>query len=330
MAHCLRGSSVIGGRIIIHAGNPEGLAKIVRDRHPQLQLSTCDSYEALPGLLEKLRPEVVFTIRFAGTPGFPREALLGAHGPRWISVGGSGCDHLGRWNPAEVTVTNSAGVAAGMMAEYVIGSILHFSLDLAELEKDRRNEHWSNRIMQPVNGRTILIIGLGKTGQAVARLAKALGMRTVGTRAHPAPTEHVDEVHSQTELPVLADQADYLVVCAPLLPSTRGLLDADFFSRTRPGLVVVDVSRGGIIDEGALLEALRNNHLKGAALDVFATEPLPKGHQLWKMENVIISPHCSSVYDGWEEASINMFCDNLANWRQGKPLFNVVDPLRGY
>ena len=214
-------------KIIIHAIDPENLANVVQNRIPEVQLSTCDSYEALPELLEKFRPDVVFTIRFAGTPKFPRAALLGTYGPRWICVGGSGCDHLGKWNQANVTVTNSAGIAAGMMAEYVIGSILYFSLELAELERDKRNEQWSNRIMTPVNGKTLLIIGLGKTGQAVARYAKALGIRTIGTRARPEPMECVDEVHAISELPSLADQADYLVVCAPLLPTTKGLLDAE-------------------------------------------------------------------------------------------------------
>ena len=115
-----------GTKIIIHANAPEGLANTIRDKATDVQLKTCSTYRDLPEMLEAFRPEVVFSIRFAGTPGFPREALLGMHGPKWICVGGSGCDHLGEWNPLKTTVTNSAGVAADMMAEYVMGSILHF------------------------------------------------------------------------------------------------------------------------------------------------------------------------------------------------------------
>ena len=110
----------------------------------------------------------------------------------------------------------------------------------------------------------------------------------------------------------------------------RGLIDAAAFAALKPGAVLVDVSRGGIVRQAALVDALKSGRLRGAVLDVFETEPLPGESPLWDMDNVIVTPHCSSVYDGWERRSVEMFCDNLDRWKRGEPLQNVVDPTRGY
>ena len=317
-------------KVAIHDADPEPLLKEVQELHPDVVLQSCDSYEGLGDLLESFRPEIVFSVRFAGTPNFPTQALLGPAGPKWISVGGSGVDHLGQWDTGKVTVTNAAGVAADMMAEYALGAMLHFTLDFPGLEQDRRGRNWTGRIMVPIQGKHLLIVGLGHTGQAVARLGKAFGMTVTGVRANPRPTPNVDQVHPTSELERLWGGADYIVVCAPLLDSTRGLLDEKAFDAMKPGAVLVDVSRGGIVRQAPLLEALRTRRLAGAALDVFETEPLPADNPLWNMDNVILSPHCSSVFKGWELGSIRMFADNLDRWRRGEALFNVVDPARGY
>lgn len=317
-------------RVIIHAADPEPLAKVVAAQHPEIELSTCDSYEELPDMLEAVRPDVVFTIRFAGTPNFPRDAVLGPYGPKWIAVGGSGVDHLGKWDPTGVTVTNSAGVAADMMAEFVMSAMLHFTHDIRGLEADREARNWPTRVMNTVRNTHLLIVGLGKTGQALARVAKSFGMTVTGVRANPKPTEAVDEVHASTHLPQLWGIADYIVICAPLLPSTRGLVNAASFVAMKPGVFLADVSRGGIVVETALVQALQSGHVAGAALDVFEAEPLPLDNPLWDFENVLITPHCSSVFTGWELATVDLFSKNLHLWRQGKPLFNVVDPERGY
>ena len=121
-----------------------------------------------------------------------------------------------------------------------------------------------------------------------------------------------------------------MTVCLPLLPSTRGLIGARALAAMKPGAVLVDVSRGGIVEEPALVAALQGGRIAGAALDVFQTEPLPPDHPYWGMENVILTPHCSSVFDGWDRKALDMFAENLGRYRRGEPLNNVVNPARGY
>src|SRR5215469_535648 len=317
-------------RLMIHSDKASELLEPFRRRHPDVELVLCTDYPSLPRLLEEHAPEALYTIRFAGTPNFPRPAILAAPSLRWVSVGGSGTDHLAPWDPARLTVTNAAGVGAPTMAQYAIAAALHFTLGLPRFAAAQRERRWAPDNVASVEGRSVLILGLGKTGQAVARLAKAHGMRVLGLRAHPVPTTHVDRVEPVARLHDLLPEADFLVVCVPLTPGTRGLIDAAALARLKPGAVLIDVSRGGVVRQAALIEALESGKLKGAALDVFETEPLPAENPLWDTANVIITPHCSSVYEGWDLRSVEMFCDNLDRWKRGEKLNNIVDPRRGY
>jgi len=317
-------------RVLVHNADTADLCARLAAQMPDVAVQGCESYAALPAVLSEFRPEVVYTVRFAGTPGFPKQALMGPDGPRWISVGGAGTDHLGQWDPAQVTVTNASGVAAEMMAEYILGGFLHFSLDVPGLQADQARRVWRPRQVTPLRGKTLLIVGLGETGRALAQRAKAFGMYVVGTRARPSDVAHVDEVHGAQALGDLLPRADCVAVCVPLVAATRGLLDAAALSRLKPGALIADVSRGGVVDQTALAAALGEGRIGGAALDVFETEPLPELSPLWGLERVLISPHCASVYAGWEQRSFAWFLDNLARYRRGEALANIVDPARGY
>ena len=317
-------------RVLLHNDQTAALAQRLAKAQPDVGVTECQSYDALPDQLTRFHPDVVYTVRFAGTPGFPRDALFGTDGPRWISNGGVGVDHFGKWNAERTTVTNAAGVAAGMMAEFVIGGFLHFTLDVPGLLADKDARVWRPRTVTPLDGKTLLIVGLGHTGQALAARAKAFGMRVIGTRASPQPMENVDLVASADELPNLIAQADAIAVAAPLTPKTHRLIGVPEIAQMKPGVLFADVSRGGVVDQSALGVALSNGQVKAAVLDVFETEPLSADDPLWGLANVLISPHCSSVYDGWEEASFDMFLDNLERFIAGDPLENVVDPKRGY
>ena len=317
-------------KLLVHYDKPERVLGILRQRHPEAAIACCADYASLPETIMREKPGVLFTIRFAGTPGFPRAAILDSASLRWVSVGGSGTDHLAPWDPARLTVTNGAGIAAECIAQYVIGGILHFALDFPAFAEHQRDREWKPGFVSPVMGRTIAIIGLGKTGQAVAKLAKAFDMRVNGIRAHPAVTAGVDRVEPIERLHDVLRDADFVVICVPLTATTRGLIDAAALQALKPGAVLVDVSRGGVVRQSDLIECLQAGRIKGAVLDVFETEPLPPDNPLWAMDNVIIDPHSSSVYDGWERRAVEMFCDNLDRWLRGAPLENIVDPGRGY
>lgn len=316
--------------VILHNDRTEDMLPILRRSHADLEIRECNSYGELPSAIEAKGAEVVYSVRFAGTPNYPREAVLAQSSLKWISVGGSGTDHLNPWDPGRLTVTNSSGVAADMMAEYALGAMLHFSQGIPGFLAAKSRREWIAGSMEPVEDRAVLILGLGGTGQSVARKSKALGLRTLGVRARPQPTPHVDEVFGPDALPRLWQRAAFIVSCVPLLPSTRGLVGRAAFDAMKPSTVLVDVSRGGVIDESPLLDALQSGRIRGAALDVFNAEPLPSESPFWELENVIITPHCSSVYEGWELKSVEMFARNLARYRAGEPLQNVVDPERGY
>jgi phosphoglycerate dehydrogenase-like enzyme len=318
-------------RLIILNDDPQPLVDRLTQVMPDIAPIPCDSYAAMRELVPQIKPDVVYSVTFAGRAGFPAEALFGENGPEWISVGGSGCDHLGQWDGNKVTVTNAAGVASAMMAEYVFGTVLHYTLDIDGLAKDKAARIWNPlRMVQPLQGKTMLIVGLGQTGRAVAQRAKAFDMHVLGTRARPQPTDHVDEVHSADALPDLWSRADVIVVCVPLLASTAGLIDAQAFAAMKPEAILVDVSRGGVVDNNALINALRGGSIAHAALDVFLTEPLLEDSPVWDLENAIVSPHCSAVFEDWATRSFNLFIENLIRWRAGEPLHNIVDPNLGY
>ncbi|MEM8792243.1 MAG: D-2-hydroxyacid dehydrogenase [Pseudomonadota bacterium] len=316
-------------RVLIHSDQPETALEVLAERHPDLSPAVCTDFASLPGRLTEIQPEVVYSSRFSSEP-FPREALFATPSVRWVSNAGSGVNHLMPWDDSKVTVTNSAGVAAASMAHFAIGMFLHFSLDIPRMQRDQAARHWPTRGVTPLAGKTLVVIGVGKTGAETARIAKAMEMTVLGVRARPQPSPYVDEIVTTSEMTTVLSRADFILVCLPLLPGTRGLIGEDAFAAIKPASVLVDVSRGGIVVADALIRALDNGRLAGSALDVTDPEPLPAESPLWSHPKILISPHCSGVYDGWERRSVEWFAENLTRWRKGEALQNVVSPERGY
>jgi len=316
-------------RVLLHYDRTELFADYIIERCPDVEVRCCNSYGELPAALAAFAPRVLFCIKFENR-SYPRDAVLACPSIQWVSNGGAGVDHLLPWDPHRLTVTNASGVASRMMAEYVIGGMLALSIGLPGFMRRQVQHRWQFERVAGVSGKTVAIVGLGRTGRAVAELASALGMRVVGTRAHPAPTPGVDKVYPGTELHRALGESDFVVVTAPLLESTRHLIDGAAIAAMKSGACLIDVSRGGVVDQSALILGLESQKLAGAVLDVFESEPLAADSPLWDLHNVIITPHCSSVYAGWELRAAQMFCDNLQRWLSGEALENVVDPERGY
>jgi phosphoglycerate dehydrogenase-like enzyme len=228
-----------------------------------------------------------------------------------------------------VTVTSSSGVHAGPLAEFAIFGLLAFAKHLPTLLADQRERHWPAG-QQPageLRDRTLLIVGLGEIGSETARLAQAFGMHVLAVKRNASGSvPHVDELHPASELPALVARADGIVLTLPLTDATRGLLDAATLAAVKPGAVLVNVGRGAVIDEAALAERLQDGTFAGAALDVFAEEPLPEDSPLWGLANVIVSPHNVALVEAEEARVVDLFIDNLRRRRDGEPLRNELDP----
>ena len=271
-------------------------------------------------------PEVVFSVKHPGFPG-PAHAPIPHHpSVRWIQVGGSGFDHLAPWDSTRITVTNGAGVLAPYLAESVTAAMLALGCGFPNYAAQQREGRWRPVSFTPLRGRTLLVVGFGRIGECVARNAKALGMRVLATRATPAPHPAADEMHGPDALASLLAQADFVSLHVRLDAATRGLFSRELIAAMKPGACLVNTSRGAVVDEAALIDALRSGHLGGAYLDVFETEPLPAESPLWEMRNVIITPHASDNIVGWPRRFAELFADNLERWRAGEPLLNVVSP----
>lgn len=252
---------------------------------------------------------------------------------RWLQASSAGVDGL--LFPAlvesEVVVTNARGVFDDAMAEYVLGLLIAHARDLGTTLRHSDEGVWRHRDTRPLAGQRLLVIGPGPIGRAIARLARAVGMRVsaVGRRARAGDVEF-DEIVGVDELLAALPGADHVVVATPLTEATRGLIGREALDAMGPTAHLVNVGRGAVVDEEALVEALRSGAIAAASLDVFPEEPLPADHPLWRMPNVVVSPHMSGDFSGWERGVVAVFLDNLERWRRGIPLRNVVDKRRGY
>ena len=312
--------------VLIAHNEPDDFRDLLAARFPDVRfVYAATAPEVVRGLQEH-DPEIVFSVKHPGYPG-PAHAPIPHHpSVRWIQVGGSGFDHLAPWDAARITVTNGAGVLAPYLAESVTGAMLAHGCGFPNYAEQQRERRWRPVSFTPLRGRTLLVVGFGRIGECVARNAKALGMRVLATRATPAPHPAADEMHGPDALASLLAQADYVSLHVRLDAATRGLLSREMIAAMKPGAYLVNTSRGAVVDEAALIDALRSGHLGGAYLDVFETEPLPAESPLWEMRNVIITPHASDNIVGWPRRFAELFADNLERWRAGEPLLNVVSP----
>ena len=316
-------------RILIHHDEPDALVARLGELVPQAQIATCGSYDGLGAALIAHRAQACFHIRFENRP-YPMAAVLASPETTWLAVGGVGTVHLEPWNPELLTVTIGSGVNAEVMAWYDIGAMIAITMNFPRFMRQQVAHRWHWGEVGVVAGSTVCIVGLGHIGREVARLAKGLGLTVIGTRANPRATPNVDTVYGSDALHEALGRADYVVMTTPRTPATLGMIDAAAFSAMKPGARLIDVARGGIVEVAALKAALDSGHLAGAALDVFDPEPMPADSPFWDMENVMVTPHSSGVFPGWDVRGLEIFAANVKRRLAGQPLENVVDPVRGY
>lgn len=245
---------------------------------------------------------------------------------RWMQTAAAGTDHaiFERLRSQGVRLTTGVGATAPAIAQTVMLYLLALSRDLPRLGRAQADRRWAPTDAVDLEGRRLGIVGFGSIGQHVARLAEPFGMEVVGLRRRPDPN-HPVTTWSNDRFVDLLEWADAIVVCAPLTDETRGLFDAAAFARMRRGSWFVNVGRGQIVDEDALVQSLLDGHLGGAGLDVFATEPLPSESPLWDMPNVIITPHCSGDTDSSNRRAVEITIENFRRHTAGEPLLNLLD-----
>jgi phosphoglycerate dehydrogenase-like enzyme len=251
---------------------------------------------------------------------------------RWIHSVSAGVDHLLCHELLEspIIFTNSVGAHSPSIAESVMGMLLFVVKHLGEHWDAQKVHHWQKVQNDELGGKTIGIIGLGHVGLELARRAKAFGMRVAATKRHPNPVADVDQVWGPEDLPHLLAEADYVVMCAALTGKTRGMMGEAELRQMKATAYFINISRGALVVEEALLRALRERWIAGACLDVFVQEPLPPENPFWDLPNVFITPHNSATTPQQIERALDIFVENLKRYQEGERLMNVVDKHRGY
>ena len=252
---------------------------------------------------------------------------------RWVQASMAGAGEIierAGLQDADVAVTMASGVYSGPLAEFAMMALLAHAKDLDRLRRDKAEKRWRQTTTGTLYGKTLCVVGMGSIGQAVAVRARPFGMRVVGVKRVVGEDEvawgYADELYATRDLHQALREADYVVAALPGTPETQRLLNAEAIGAMKQEAYFVNVGRGKVVDEGALVEALKSEHLAGAALDVLEEEPLPENSPLWELENVVVSPHSTDMVGAQiNERQADLFCQNLRRYLDGKPLINELD-----
>jgi len=234
---------------------------------------------------------------------------------------------------SSIPMTNARGVYKESLGEFVITCCLYFAKDIRRMVEQQRAGQWQPFNVEEIAGKTMGILGYGEIGRAAARRARALGMKVIGVRRHPdrsAGDPYVERTVSFTERKAVIAESDYVVIAAPNTPDTRNLVSREELAAMKESAVLINVGRGLVVDEDALVEMLREKRIRGAGLDVFQQEPLPAGHPFFSLENVLLSPHCADNTPTWLDDSMRFFLENYKRFHAGEPLENLVNKELGY
>lgn len=312
---------------------------------PRLQVSqtTCKTPEDMLPLLGD--PEILYTF-------FADFAPEQAPHLRWVQLSSAGIDHV-RDKPllaSEIAISTTSGIHAIPIAEYTFGSMLAFARNLPQMFALQQRHEWPRGRWDALRGtelrgRTIGIVGYGSIGREIGRLARAFGMDVLASKRSPQRRdddgwvvpgagdphmEHVSRVYGADELEAMVAECDFVVVALPLTKDTEGIIGEAVLRAMRPTAYFVNISRGGVVDEAALIRALREGWIAGAGLDVFRHEPLPPESPFYDLPNLILTPHISGASAAYDDRATDLFAENLRRYLAGQPLLNLVDRQRGY
>ena len=311
-------------RVAIIDRHPEFYLDALQRRFANIEFRTFDPTAGEHEAFEAWSPSAAFTVRRGTDPVGLFQAAVGCRSLEWLHVGGAGYEHLGAWDEKRLVVTNSAGLLAPFQAETVIGAILALNLNFPTYFVQKNKREWKELGFTPLAGKSLLVVGLGQIGTCVAELAAKLGMSVDAVTRTPKPHPALRQILPADGLSSALPSADFVSIHVPSNERTRHLMGAREFSLMKQGAGFINTARGAVVDQAALVGALRSGDLGGAYLDVFEDEPLPANDPLWALDNVIITPHVADSVSDWPNRFGNLFSENLERWLSGELLLNVI------
>jgi len=319
--------------VLVSPAEPaEAQLATLREQLPGVKIIAGNSAEAFE------RPAVDATVLFnwSGSIELFKKVFAMCPDLLWVHSRSVGLERtlFSELKESAVPLTNGAGVFSASLGEFTLGAILYFAKDFRRMIRNQMAGVWEAFDVLWASGQTVGIIGYGDIGRAIAERARAFGMTVLAVRRNVSPSQAADPLVAQTYGPErrleMIPHCDYVVVAAPLTSETRGMIGEAEFAAMKPTAVVINVGRGPVINEEAMIGALSSGRIRGAALDVFDHEPLPAGHPYYKLENVLLSPHCADHTPDWLDNAMKFFIEQYERFRKGEPLLNVVDKKLGY
>ncbi len=312
---------------------PEWFVDRLRHEFPELQITHLANYDRIEEQIADAEILIAWSIR--------PEQFRAAKKLRWIHSPAAAVHQLmfPELIESDVILTNAREVHGPVVAEHVIALMFALAKKIPEAVRLQQKHVWGQETLwrerprpREITGATLGLVGVGSVGREVAKRASALGMRVIAVREHPDKQvpEGVSDVYSTSAFEIFLPQCDYVVLAVPITASTQKLMNAERFEQMNPDACLINVGRGPLIDEGALIAALRNHQIGGAALDVFEQEPLPADSQLWDLENLLITPHTAGLTEKLWERHYRLFSDNLQRYLGSKSLSGIVDKRKGY
>jgi phosphoglycerate dehydrogenase-like enzyme len=333
--------------VLITVDMPDALLDRLRAVSPHIEIDLLPTGDASDFSEEQLgEMEILYTRKALPEP----EQVPNL---RWIQFHWSGIDDFVDQSlvRSDMIVTTLSGAAVPQMAEFALTMMMALGHHLPEMSEEQRIKNWDQSSKftrfrpQELRGSTVGIVGYGNIGREIARICQALGAQVLATKRDlktldmsgyvleglgDASAEIPERIYPPQALPSMASECDFLILTVPLTPETRGLVNAKVFDSMKDSAYLIDVSRGGVVDQGALVEALREGVIAGAALDVYPVEPLPESSPLWELPNVILSPHVAGTSGQYLERAADLFAENLRRYVANEPLLNRYDSKRGY
>lgn len=311
---------------------PLWLRQKLQDAFPNFIVVQLQNYDRVP-------EEIVDTDVFIGWSLRPEQFVI-AKKLKWIHSPAAAVHQLmyPELVRSNVTLTNSTGVHGPVVAEHAVAVLLALAKRLPQAMHYQARHIWAQELLwnehprpREVAGATVLVVGMGGIGREFAVRAKALGMKVLGVRHNPAKGAGVaDAVYGLERMDELLPQADFVLLCTPVTPATTGLINKERLDKMKFGAYLINVARGPLIEEAALIDVLRQQRIAGAALDVFVEEPLPSDSPFWSLDNVLITPHTAAATEKLWDRHYDLIVENLNRFLTGKPLLNEVDKNRGY